>query len=82
MLELINVRFVFSLRTSHQTSDGRSAIILRIIFRGERLDIFTGLYCQEKDWDRGATKVAKTDKSAVTVNQNLEMIVHSAKKQF
>ena len=82
MLELLNVRFVFSLRTSHQNQDGKSAIVLRVSLRGERRDIFTGLYCMEKDWDPSATKVAKTDKSAATINQNLEMILHSAENVF
>lgn len=48
MLELPNIRFTFSLPTGHQNEDGKSAIILRVIFRGERRDIFTGLYCLTK----------------------------------
>jgi hypothetical protein len=36
MLELLNIRFTFSLRTSHQNHDGKSPIILRVSFRGER----------------------------------------------
>ena len=58
MLELLNIRFTFSLRTSHHNQDGKSAIVLRVSFRGERRDIFTGLYCFEKDWERNAGKVA------------------------
>jgi len=30
MLELLNIRFTFSLRTSHQNQDGKSAIVLRV----------------------------------------------------
>lgn len=82
MLQLLNVRFVFSLRTSHQTQDGKSAIVLRVTLRGERRDIFTGLYCLESNWDRSASKVAKSDKQALTLNQNLEMILQSAKNSF
>jgi len=33
MLELLNIRFTFSLRTSHQNENQRSAIVLRIIFQ-------------------------------------------------
>lgn len=56
MLELLNIRFKFSLRTSHQNSDGKSAIVLRITFQGQRSDIFTGLYSFDKDWDRDKAK--------------------------
>ncbi len=82
MLELLNIRFTFSLRTSHQNQDGKSPIILRVSFRGERRDIFTGLYCFQNDWDRNRVKVAKSDKQANTLNQNLEMILQSAKNSF
>lgn len=82
MLELINVRFTFSLRTSHQNADGKSAIVLRISFPGERRDIFTGLYCFDKDWDRIAGKVSRAVKQGGTINQNLEMILQGAKNSF
>jgi hypothetical protein len=59
MLELLNIRFSYSLRTSHQNADGKSAITLRVTFRGERRDVFTGLYCFDKDWDRSSGKVLK-----------------------
>ena len=52
MLELLNIRFAFSLRTSHHNQDGKSAIVLRVSFLCERRDIFTGLYCHDVDWDR------------------------------
>ena len=57
MLELPNIRFVFFLRTSHQNENKQSAIVLRVIFQKERTDMFTGLYCAEKDWDREAGRV-------------------------
>lgn len=82
MLELLNVRFTFSLRTTFKNKDGKSPIVLRISFRGERRDVFTGLYCFEKDWDRSAAKVARSDEKAKTLNQNLEMILQSAKNSF
>ena len=81
-MELLNIRFTFSLRTSHQNQDGKSAIVLWVSFRGDRRDIFTGLYCLEGNWGRSASKVAITDKLAVTLNQNLEMILQSAKNSF
>jgi hypothetical protein len=60
MLERLNIRFTFSLRTSHHNQAGKSAIALRVSFRGESRDIFTGLYCFDNDWDRSECKVAKS----------------------
>jgi hypothetical protein len=82
MLELLNIRFTFSLCTSHQNEAGKSAIVLRVIFRGERRDIFTGLYCLEADWDRSECKVAKAAEKAKTINLNLAMILQSANNSF
>ena len=82
MLELLNIRFSFSLRTSHLNIDGKSAIVLRVSFRGERRDIFTGLYCSKKDWKPESGQVARSCKNAITLNQNLEMILQSAKNSF
>ena len=82
MLELLNVRFSYSLRTSHQNTDGKSAIVLRVSFRGERRDIFTGLYCFEKDWDRSSSKISGSDKSAKALNQNLAIILQRAHNSF
>lgn len=82
MLELTNIRFVFSLRTSHQNENKKSAIVMRIIFQKERRDIFTGLYCEEKDWDRETGRVKSSDARFKTLNENLGMILHSAKTSY
>lgn len=82
MLELLNVRFVFFLRTSHQNENKQSAIVLRIIFQKERTDMLTGLYCAEKDWDREGGRVKNSDERFKTVNENLCMILQGAKNSF
>jgi hypothetical protein len=82
MLELPNVRFVFFLRTSHQNENKQSAIVLRTIFQKERRDMLTGLYCAEKDWDHEARRVKTSDERCKTVNENLAMILHSAKNSY
>lgn len=82
MLELLNIRFMFSLRTSHQNPDGKSVIAMRIIFQGQRSDIFTGLYCFQKDWDKETERVKNSDDNARTLNENLGMILQSAKNSF
>jgi site-specific recombinase XerD len=82
MAELLNVGFTFSCRTSHVNKEGMSPIVLRISFRGERKDVFTGLYCFEKDWDASSKKASRTCKNSGTFNKNLEMIFQSAKNSF
>jgi Arm domain-containing DNA-binding protein len=82
MLELLNIRFRFSLRTSHQNSQGKSATVLRITFQAQRSDIFTGLYCFQKDWDRGGGRVMNSDEQAKSLNENLAMILQGAKNSF
>ena len=82
MLELLNIRFTFSLRTSHQNPDGKSAIVMRITFQGQRRDIFTGLYCFQKDWNKAVGRVKNFEENAKTLNQNLAMILRGAKNSF
>ena len=82
MLELLNVHFSFYCRTSHSNKEGKSPIALRVGLRGERRDIFTGIYCFKQDWDATSGKVIKTEKLASALNQNLSMILESAKHCF
>jgi len=82
MAELLNVSFTYTCRTSHTNKEGKSAIALRISFRGERREIFTGLYCHQKEWDFSSKKVSRSATKASTLNKNLEMILQSAKNSF
>jgi len=82
MLELLNIRFSYLCRTTFQNDKGQNPIILRIIFRGERRDIFTGLYCFRKNWDNHTFEVRKEEEKANTLNQNLEIIVRKANHAF
>jgi site-specific recombinase XerD len=82
MLALLDVRFTFLCRTGHQNEKGKSPIVLRIVFRGERRDVFTGLYCCKTNWQGSDVRVAKTEKAASTINQNLELIYRKAMNCF
>ena len=82
MTELLNIGFTYSCRTSFSNKEGKSPIVLRIAFRGERRDIFTGLYCLPKDWNASSKNVFRSDKTASSLNKNLEMILQSAKNSF
>ena len=82
MLELLNIHFTFYGRTSHCNKEGKSLIPLKVSFRSERRDLFTGLYCLKQDQDSSAGKVTRTDKLASSLNQNLAIILHSARQSF
>jgi site-specific recombinase XerD len=82
MQELLNIRFTYLCRTSYTNENDRCPIVLRIIFRRERRDIFTGLYCLTAYWDNQNKKISKRDKSATAINKNLELIVRKANNVF
>jgi hypothetical protein len=82
MQELLNIRFSYLCRGGRQNEDGKSPIVLRVIFRSERRDIFTGLYCLVDDWDSQNKKVVKDDKKANSINQNLDLIRRKANDAF
>lgn len=81
MLELLNIRFSYFLRATRKNLEGQSPVILRIIFRGERRDIFTGLYCDDKDWDSKSGRLPK-EKRNQAFNSNLELIQRKAYQVF
>lgn len=82
MLELLNIRFNYLCRTTYENKEGQCPIVLRIIFRGERRDIFTGLYCFSDNWDSKNHKASKEEKKASAINQNLELTIKKATHAF
>ena len=82
MLELLDIRFSYFLRSTHHDREGKHPIILRISFRGGRRDLFTGLYCSKNDWDSNTTTVSKTDKEAIPKNRNLQVILRKTNNVF
>ncbi len=82
MLELLHVHFSFFCRKGRTNIKGQSPIVLRIIYRQERRDIFTGLYCNHQHWDNSTGKVRSCNKLAVTINKNIELINYQAMQVF
>ncbi len=82
MLELLDIRFSFILRGTRVNAEGKSPIIFRIIYRRERRDIFTGLYCTKKQWSSTRTSVLKSNIDYVAINQNLNLINRKAFECF
>lgn len=82
MLELLHVNFSFLCRSFRSNKSGQSPIVLRIVYRGERRDLYTGLYCDSNEWDSTSEKVNRRDKRATTINKNLELILYQAMQTF
>src|SRR5258705_6803103 len=78
MLELLNVHFSFLCRSFRSNNKGLSPIVLRIVCRNERKDIYTGLYCDKDSWDHISGRVKSSCKQTTTFNKNLELINHQA----
>lgn len=78
MLELLNIKFSYLLRTSYQNTEGECPIVLRIVYRSQRRDVSTGLYCQTDLWDNSKGGYRGISKTAIAMNQNLDLIVHKA----
>ena len=81
-MQLLNIRFGFICRTTHTNETGQNPIILRVIFRKERRDLFTGIYCTKEDWDSSNGIVLKTNKAYKAINDNLKHIHQKAAHAF
>lgn len=78
----LDIRFSFFCRTSSKTRSGNNPIVLRINYRKERKDIFTGLSCHANQWDAISQRVFGRDKLSTQINNNLEYLLHQCKEQF
>jgi site-specific recombinase XerD len=82
MLEFLDIRFNFLCRTTYKNKDGKNPIILRVVFRGQRRDVFTGIYCNGKEWDALNGCILKSKNDALVINPNLENIKRKANNVF
>lgn len=77
---MMYIHFSFLCRNGRSNSKGQSPIVLRVIYRQERKDFYTGLYCDKHHWNAEAGMVISSYKPAVTINQNLEQIRYKAQQ--
>jgi len=82
MQKLLDISFCYLCRSTHKNAEGQSPIVLRISFRGERRDVFTGLYCLKTNWNPGEHRVSKGEKNADQINQNLLLIQRKVANSF
>lgn len=80
--KLMDIHLSFLCRASFINKEGKNPIVLRISYRGQRKDIFTGLYCLKQDWVNTIGKVASSDKRAAIINRNLDAIQHKVRGCF
>jgi hypothetical protein len=77
-MELLHVRFSFLCRSTRTNEEGKHPIILRIILRGERRDIFTGLYCHKTEWNSKVLRLHRMNETCGAINDNLDLIQRKA----
>ena len=82
MMKFLDIHFNFLLRTTFKNLDAQYPIILRVIYRSQRRDIFTGLYCTKEDWNSKESKIFVNDKKSVEINKNLDLILRKANDVF
>ncbi len=82
MLALLDIRFSFICRATHTNENGKHPIVLRIIYRNRRKDIFTGLSCSKDSWNSQQGRLHNIGKAAATVNKNLDHIRRKANDVF
>lgn len=81
-MELLHVRFSFLCRSTRANEEGKSPLVLRILYRGERRDIFTGLYCDKKEWNPKNLRLHRLNKTCGAINNNLDLIQRKAFEVF
>jgi hypothetical protein len=81
-MHLPDMGFSFICRRTYANDEGKNPLVLRVVFRKERRDAFTGLYCFRSNWDANSRAVLKTGKSFRMVNQNLQIILQRANRAF
>jgi|694.fasta_scaffold31960_8 site-specific recombinase XerD len=82
MQKLLHIHLNFLCRSKRFNSYGESPIVLRIIYRGERKDIYTGLYCNKKEWDPIRGRLLPVSKRNTSCNENLDLIYYRAIQVF
>jgi site-specific recombinase XerD len=82
MLELLNIRINFLCRKTYKNEDNKYPIVLRIVYRNERRDVFTGLYCDQQEWDKRNNRLFRLNKHAIAINANLDLVQRKTFETF
>ena len=78
----LDIHLSFLCRTTRTYENGENPIVLRVIYRGQRRDTFTGLTCPSQFWLRGEKMVSHKFKPGVEINRQLQSIILTATQAF
>ncbi len=78
----LDIHLSFFCRTTHVNKIGENPIVLRVNYRGQRSDVFTGLSCPHQFWVPEMYLVSPKYKPGSTINRNLYEIQNNAIQAF
>ena len=78
----IDIQLSFFCRSTHQYKNGENPIVMRVVYREQRRDIFTGLTCPPQYWVPEMYLVSPKYKLGATINKNLIAIQNNALQAF
>jgi site-specific recombinase XerD len=76
------IYFNFQIRTSRTNLNGECPIVFRIIYRGQRKDVFTGLFCPAELWLKEECTVSRRYPASSTINHQMHKILANAEHHF
>jgi hypothetical protein len=71
------IRITFLYRKTFKNKEGNHPIVLRLIYRSKRKDIFTGLFCNQDQWDRSKKNLLGEIGPPNSLNAKLDFIRRS-----
>ena len=78
----LEIYFNFFCRTTRKLENKENPIVLRIVYRGQRKDVFTGLSCPSKYWLKGERMVSHKHIPAPEINRQIQSILMNANQAF
>lgn len=78
----LDIRISFILRSTYKNEHGKHPIVLRINYRGQRRDLFTGLYCKKENWSSRENRVISSSRDSAVINHHLERIQYKVRERF
>src|SRR5260221_14629238 len=78
----LDLRISFLLRRTYLNENGKHPIVLRISYRGENRDTFTGFFIDDKYWLPSVGRVKANEPTASVLNSKLQKITQEASEHF
>jgi integrase len=81
-LQALDLRISFMLRRTYFNDQGKNPIVLRIKYRHEYRDTFTGFFVSNNNWIKRVGRVTMDEDHALKLNSKLEQITLDARSHF